>query len=69
MRIPPKHIEKLKLLVKDQLGLDYDDEQAQEAGMAILRFVKAKRLKQSRLDQGDIDIGDQDDETRPASNL
>jgi hypothetical protein len=45
MRISPERLQTLKALLKEQCGLEYTDEQAQEAGMAILRFVAAKRQR------------------------
>lgn len=43
MRLSNKQIKKLQKLLKDELGLDYTHEQAQDAGLAIIRFVVAKR--------------------------
>lgn len=45
MRISPKHIAALQRLLKEQFGLNYTDEQAQHAGLAIMRFVIAKELR------------------------
>lgn len=45
MRISPSHIETLKVLLKKRYGLDYSDEEAQAAGMAILRFVIVKKQR------------------------
>ncbi len=42
MRISEAQIIKLQKLLKDELGLELDSEQAQEAGLAIIRFIKAK---------------------------
>jgi hypothetical protein len=44
-RISPKHIKALQKLLKEQTGKDYSDEEAQEAGLAIMRFVYAKELR------------------------
>lgn len=46
MRIPPTRIEELKMLLKKHYNLDYDDEQAQQAGRAILKFVGLKLYQQ-----------------------
>lgn len=47
MRLSSNQVASLQVLLHE-LGLDYTDEQTQEAGMAILRFVivKAQREKQ-----------------------
>lgn len=49
MRISPKLIESLKLLLKEQSGLDYTDEEVQEAGIAIMRFTAAKLQRANTL--------------------
>lgn len=41
-RISPERIKELRKLLKEQTGKDYSDEEAQEAGLAIMRFVIAK---------------------------
>lgn len=43
MRLSDKRIKTLQILLKEEFGLDYSDEQAQEAGMAIMRLVVAKK--------------------------
>jgi hypothetical protein len=45
MRILQEHIKKLQKLLKEQTGKDYTDEEAQEAGLAIMRFVYAKESR------------------------
>ncbi len=45
MRLSTKHIKALQTLLKEQFGLDYTEEQAQQAGLAIMRFVIAKELR------------------------
>lgn len=42
MRISPERIKELQKLLKEQTGRDYTDEEAQEAGLAIMRFTIAK---------------------------
>ena len=42
-RISPEHIKELQKLLKKQTGKDYSDEEAQDAGIAIMRFVLAKK--------------------------
>ncbi|MBL8121487.1 hypothetical protein JNM87_01925 [Candidatus Saccharibacteria bacterium] len=46
MRLSKERIKALQVLLKEQFGLEYDDEKAQEAGMAIMRFVIAKAQRQ-----------------------
>jgi len=41
MRLSSERIKSLQALLKD-IGLNYTDEQAQDAGMAIMRFTRAK---------------------------
>lgn len=42
VRISPERIKELQKLLKEQTGKDYSDEEAQQDGMAIIRFVLAK---------------------------
>lgn len=49
MRLSSEHIKKLQVLLKEIHGLDYSDEQAQEAGMAIMRFVQVKAQRKQEL--------------------
>ena len=44
-RISPKRIKELQKLLKEQTGKDYTDEEAQQAGLAIMRFVYVKELQ------------------------
>lgn len=46
MRLRSERIKSLQTLLKELTGRDYTDEQAQEAGMAIMRFVIAKAQRQ-----------------------
>lgn len=46
MRISSQRIEELKMLLKKHYNLDYDDEQVQQAGRAILKFVGLKLYQQ-----------------------
>jgi hypothetical protein len=45
MRISPERIKELQKLLKEQTGKDYTDEEAQEAGLAIMRFTIAKEQR------------------------
>ncbi len=51
MRLSPKQIKELQALLKEQTGKDYTDEEAQEAGLAIMRFVAAKELRKIEIEQ------------------
>ena len=44
MRISPERIKALQAILREDFSLDYGDEKAQEAGLAIMRFVIAKRI-------------------------
>lgn len=48
-RINKQQIQKLKKLLKEQTGKDYTDEEAQEAGLAIIRFVAVKEIRKVEL--------------------
>lgn len=49
MRLSSEQVKALQLLLKDRFDLEYSDEQAQEAGLAILRFMLAKQLRAREL--------------------
>lgn len=49
MRLSSERIKSLQILLKELTGQDYTDEQAQEAGMAIMRFVIAKAHRKQEL--------------------
>jgi len=51
VRISPEHIKKLQKLLKEQTGKDYTDEEAQEAGLNIMRFVLVKEQRRQELDK------------------
>lgn len=42
MRISQERIIELQKILKEEYNLDYTDEQAQEAGLSIVRFVLIK---------------------------
>lgn len=48
MRINSDQIKSLQAILQE-LGLDYTDEQAQQAGLAIIRFVIAKAQREKQL--------------------
>jgi hypothetical protein len=47
-RISPKRIKELQKLLKEQMGKDYSDEEAQKAGLAIMRFTLAKKQRKHK---------------------
>jgi hypothetical protein len=49
MRLSNERIKALQVLLKELCDLDYSDHQAQEAGMAIIRFVAAKAQREEEL--------------------
>ena len=49
MRLSKERIKELQKLLKEQTGKDYSDEEAQEAGLAIIRFVIAKEQRNREL--------------------
>jgi len=48
MRLSDEHIKQLQSLLKELNALDYSDEQAQEAGVAIIRFMIAKNHRKQK---------------------
>jgi hypothetical protein len=59
-RISKERIKELQKLLKEQTGRDYTDEEAQEAGLAIMRFTLAKKRRELELQE------EFDDETKTA---
>jgi hypothetical protein len=49
MRLSDERIKSLQALLREKHGLELTDEQAQEAGMAIMRFVLAKAQRKQEL--------------------
>lgn len=47
MRLSAGQVQALQRLLKFEFGLEYSSEQAQQAGLAIIRFVIAKQRKQA----------------------
>lgn len=50
VRLSPERIEALKPLLKKYCGRELDDAQAQQAGIAVIRFVLAKQRRQAELE-------------------
>lgn len=63
MRLSSERIKSLQNLLKELYGLEYTDEQAQEAGMDIMRFVIAKAQRKTYLSIKK----EKKDEQRPAN--
>ena len=49
MRLSDERIKSLQALLRDKHGLELTNEQAQEAGFAIMRFVIAKAQREKEL--------------------
>ena len=49
MRLSDERIKCLQILLHDKYSLELTNEQAQEAGMAIMRFVLAKARREQEL--------------------
>jgi hypothetical protein len=61
MRISDKRIAELQKLLKQHTGSDYDKEQAQQAGRAIIRFVIAKERRARELKINNKEISNEND--------
>lgn len=44
MRLSDERIKELQKILKDECGLKLNDEETQQAGLAIMRFVLAKEM-------------------------
>lgn len=53
MRLSSERVKSLQVLLKELCGLDYTDEQAQEAGVAIIRFVSVKAQRKRELSKNE----------------
>jgi hypothetical protein len=49
MKLGSENVAKLQKLLKEELGLDYSETEANEAGLAIIRFVEVKRRRADEL--------------------
>jgi hypothetical protein len=56
MKFSDERIKELQTILKEEFGLDYTTEQAQEAGIAIVRFVLAKTQRQLDIKTRDMEI-------------
>lgn len=58
MRFSPERIKELQRLLKEHCGVEYSEEQAQQAGIAIVRFIVVKeRRRQELAKQGRNEYG------------
>jgi hypothetical protein len=55
MRISHKQIKELQALLLEMTSKEYSPEEAQAAGLAIVRFVSAKELSNYQLNKGEED--------------
>ncbi len=53
MRLSSERIQELQVLLKKHFGLEYTDEQAQQAGLAILRFSITKQLRSKNVNENE----------------
>ncbi len=49
MRLSSERIKSLQALLKELFGLEYTDEQVQQAGLAIMRFAAMKAQRERKL--------------------
>lgn len=56
MRLSPKHIAALQKILKERYGLDYTEEQSQQVGLAIMRFVISKELRAKTREKADTKV-------------
>jgi len=54
MRLSKKQLTSLKVILRELYGLELADEQVQEAGMAIIRFVIAKARRKQLLTKNEV---------------
>lgn len=55
MRLSDERINSLQKLLLELYGLDYTDEQAKEAGLAIMRFVLAKSQIEREMNEKEME--------------
>lgn len=59
MRLNVKQIKELQALLHELTGKDYSPEEAQTAGLAIVRFVAVKELHKHQFNNKDINNEDE----------
>jgi hypothetical protein len=51
MRLSNERIKELQKILKDECGLELSDEEAQQAGLAIMRFVLVKETRKREIEK------------------
>lgn len=51
VRLSEERIRALQEILKKEFGIDYSDEEAQQAGLAIMRFTLAKKRRELELEK------------------
>ena len=51
MRLSNERIKELQKILQDECGLELSDEEAQQAGLAIMRFVLVKETRKRELEK------------------
>ena len=51
MRLSNERIKELQKILKDECGLELSDEETQQAGLAIMRFVLVKETRNRELEK------------------
>lgn len=59
MRLNERRIKGLQVLMREKLGLELTDEQAQDAGLAIMRFLVAKAQRKQELVNYEENVNEQ----------
>ena len=64
MRLSNERIKSLQILLHYKYGLELTNEEAQKAGMAIMRFVLAKAQREQELTNKEGDVHENNNTTR-----
>ena len=64
MRLSNERIKSLQILLNDKYGLELTNEEAQKAGMAIMRFVLAKAQREQELTNKEGNVYENNNTTR-----
>lgn len=59
MRLNERRIKSLQVIMREKLGLELTDEQAQDAGLAIMRFLIAKAQRKQELVNYEENVNEQ----------
>jgi hypothetical protein len=70
MRLNTERIKVLQHLLKDEFELDYSDEETQQAGLAIMRFVlvKERRTEFIKNKKGETNVKNTDNRTKDSKD-